>query len=319
MHNNIYSIVIPVYNEETVVAECYKRVKAVCETLDSDYEIIFINDGSRDRTEIIVDEICNKDKKVKLINFSRNFGHQIAITAGMDFSIGEAVVIIDADLQDPPEMIPKMIAKYREGYDVVYAVRKKRKGESLFKKVTAAGFYRFFRRISDIDMPVDTGDFRLISRNVCDSLKELKERNRFVRGLVSWVGYKQIGIGYERDERFAGHTKYPLKKMIKFSIDGITAFSAKPLRMWGYLGGIIAFSGFIYSVYILISKIIFNNTVPGWASLIVITMLIGGLNMISIGILGEYISRIYEETKARPIYIVSKHKNFTQQGEDDER
>lgn len=319
MGNNIYSIIIPVYNEEAVATECYNRVKTVCESLNSDYEIIFINDGSKDRTENILNDICNIDKKVKLINFSRNFGHQIAITAGMDFSVGDAVVIIDADLQDPPELIPKMIAKYKEGYDVVYAVRKKRKGESWFKKITAAGFYRFFRKISDINMPVDTGDFRLIGRNVCESLKELKERNRFVRGLVSWVGYKQIGIEYERDERFAGETKYPLKKMIKFSLDGITSFSAKPLRIWGYLGFIIAGLGFIYSIYTLIGKLIFNNTVPGWASLVVITMLIGGLNMISIGILGEYISRIYDETKGRPIYIVSTYKNFTQQGGNNER
>jgi glycosyltransferase involved in cell wall biosynthesis len=298
----LISIIVPVFNEEDNINVLYERVRQVVK--DYEYEIIFVNDGSKDKTEMLVNRICEQDKNVKLINFARNFGHQIAITAGMDYCKGDAVIVIDADLQDPPEMIPKLIEKYNEGYHVVYAVRKKRKGETLFKKATAKIFYRLLKSITDIDIPVDTGDFRLISREVCDVLKSMKEKNRFVRGLVSWVGFNQIGIEYVRDERYAGETKYPLKKMIKFSLDGISSFSTKPLKLSISLGFIMTIIAFIYAIYAIINKLFFNGVQSGWTSIIVLIILIGGIQMIMLGIVGEYIARIFDESKQRPLYVV---------------
>jgi polyisoprenyl-phosphate glycosyltransferase len=231
-----YSVVIPVYNEAFVIRETYRRLKRVMEQTDGPYELLFVNDGSEDETIEILKELAVKDETVKYVDFSRNFGHQIAITAGMDYASGRAIVIIDADLQDPPELILDMIDKWKEGYDVVYAKRVKRKGETMFKKVTAYVFYRVLRAATEIDIPVDTGDFRLIDRKVRNQLVNMRERSRFVRGLVSWVGFKQIAVEYEREERFAGETKYPLKKMIRFSLDGITSFSYKPLKVASLLG-----------------------------------------------------------------------------------
>lgn len=305
-----YSIVIPAFNEEEVINECYRRVKKVMDSIGNTYEIIFVNDGSRDNTEKLIRQICNKDLNTKIVNFSRNFGHQIAITAGMDYSSGDAVVIMDADLQDPPEVIPKMIEKYKDGYDVVYAVRKKRKGETFFKKFTAAAFYRLLRSMTNIDIPVDTGDFRLISRAVCNSMKSIKEKNRFVRGLVCWIGYKQTGIEYVRDERFAGETKYPLKKMLKFSMDGITSFSPKPLKISSYIGSAFSLFAVLYAIYVIVQRAAFNRAVQGWSVAIIFMSLIGGINMILLGVIGEYISRIYDETKNRPLYIVRDAVNF---------
>lgn len=225
-----YSIVVPVYNEEPVIQTTYQRLKEVMDQTKEHYELIFVNDGSKDRSIEILREQSLIDPRVKIIDFSRNFGHQIAITAGMDYAEGNAIAVIDADLQDPPELILDMIEQWKEGYDVVYAVRTKRKGETFFKKQTASMFYRLLRSVTDIDIPLDTGDFRLLDRKVCDEMKRLKEKNPFVRGLVSWVGFKQTAVEYERDERLAGETKYPLKKMLKLSMDGITTFSHKPLK-----------------------------------------------------------------------------------------
>lgn len=305
-----YSIIVPLYNEEEVIRETYARLTKVMKTLEEPYEIIMINDGSSDRTKNIVEEICKVDKSIKLIDFSRNFGHQIAITAGMENCTGDAIVVIDADLQDPPEVILQMIEKYKSGYDVVYAVRKKRKGETIFKRATAALFYRFLRKMTNINIPVDTGDFRLISRPVCEAMKLLKEKNRFVRGLVSWVGFKQIGIEYVREERYAGVSKYPLKKMIKFSLDGITSFSTKPLRLSGFLGFIVAASGIIYAIYTVICRIFFNRAIAGWTTIVVLITVIGGINMICVGVAGEYIARIYDEVKNRPLYLIKDKINF---------
>lgn len=313
MTNSLYSIVVPAYNEEEVIKESYLRLTKVMKLTNENYEIIFINDGSKDHTEYILKELCTIDAKVKLVNFSRNFGHQNAVTAGINYSSGDAIIIIDADLQDPPELIPEMIEKYKEGFDVVYGVREQRKGETAFKKATAAIFYRFLNKMTDTTaIPNDTGDFRLISRNICNSLKDIKESNRFLRGLTSWVGFNQIGIKYVRNQRFAGQTKYPLKKMIKFSLDAITSFSTKPLKISSYLGFIFSFAGFIYAIYAVIMNIFYNATLQGWTTLVVLICIIGGSNLIVLGIIGEYIARIYDETKKRPLYIVKETLNFNQ-------
>ncbi|WP_278381962.1 glycosyltransferase family 2 protein, partial [Clostridium tyrobutyricum] len=257
--NIVYSIVVPLYNEELVIDESYSRLKKVMDSTYENYEIIFINDGSSDSTQKKVQQICKIDQNIKLINFSRNFGHQCAITAGMETSIGNAIVVIDADLQDPPEVIPEMIKKWKEGYDVVYGKRAKRQGESFFKKLTARAFYRLLKDMTSIDIPVDTGDFRLIDRKVCNTLNSLPERNRYVRGLVSWIGYKQTSVEFIRHERFAGDSKYPLKKMLKLAFDGITSFSYKPLVLSGYLGVLSLIIGII-STIATITKHLINNT-----------------------------------------------------------
>lgn len=301
-----YSVVIPVYNEEAVINETYQRLKRTMEDLKEEYELIFVNDGSRDSTASIIKKIRSQNEKVKLINFSRNFGHQVAITAGMDYASGDAVVIIDADLQDPPELISKMIAKWKEGYEVVYAKRTKRKGETFLKKQTANIFYRLLKASTEIDIPVDTGDFRLLDRKVCEELKRIPEKNRFMRGLVSWIGFKQIAVEYERDERRAGKTKYPLKKMIKLSLDGITSFSQKPIKIAGYAGSTLTAASMVYLIVLLAIKKFSISSVGGWNLVIVIQLLLSGIVLIMMGIMGEYIGRIYDEARDRPLYIVSE-------------
>lgn len=305
MSNHIcYSIVIPMYNEEEVIEETYRRLKKVMKDADDTYELLFVNDGSQDHCLDIIQEFAQWDNTVKIIDFSRNFGHQIAITAGMDYALGDAIIIIDADLQDPPELILDMIEKWKQGYEVVYAKRVKRKGETWFKKWSASLFYRVLRSSTDIDIPVDTGDFRLIDRNVCEQMKKIKENNRFVRGLVSWVGFRQTAIEYERDERLAGETKYPLKRMIKLSLDGILSFSYKPLKLAIYGGVLLSGSGFLYFLYVLYLAIFTDATMKGWPSMISIMLIFNGFTLLILGIIGEYIGRIYDETKGRPLYIV---------------
>ncbi|MDS0525972.1 glycosyltransferase family 2 protein [Clostridium sp. SHJSY1] len=305
-----YSVVVPLYNEELVVSESYKRLKEVMDSTNEEYEIIFVNDGSKDKTAELTKDICSKDSRIKFISFSRNFGHQLAITAGMDNSSGKAVIVIDADLQDPPEVMLEMIKKWKEGYEVVYGKRIKRKGETFFKKVTAKIFYRTLSSMTDIDIPVDTGDFRLIDRKVCDALKKVPERNRYVRGLVSWLGFKQAGVEFIREDRFAGETKYPLKKMIKFATDAITSFSYKPLKIGTYLGGLVSAFSFLYLLFILFQKMFTNSTVPGWTSIIGISLFFNGVMFMMLGIIGEYVGRIYDEAKGRPLYIIGEKKGF---------
>jgi dolichol-phosphate mannosyltransferase len=300
----VFSIVVPVFNEEEVLTELYKRITSVMDKLGEPYEIIFVNDGSNDGSLELMKTLHSQDNRVKIINFSRNFGHQIAITAGLDYASGEAVITIDADLQDPPEVIPSLIDKWKEGFDVAYGVREKRAGESFFKLATASIFYRFLGKVTDTDIPPDTGDFRLMSRKVVDSLKNIRERNRFVRGLVSWVGFPQIGVNYKREKRFAGCTKYPLRKMLKFAIDGISSFSFLPLRIASYGGFVISGVGLIYAIYVIFVKLFTTKMVPGWASLMVAILFLGGVQLIAIGIIGEYIARIGQETKQRPLYII---------------
>lgn len=300
-----YSVVVPLYNEEDVLQFTYACLTTTMAGKGVDYELIFVNDGSRDRTEEIVAELCEKDSRVRLLSLSRNFGHQAAVTAGLDYAAGDAIVIIDADLQDPPNVIPDMIALWEQGYDVVYGKRKGREGESWFKKWTAKAFYRLLQKITDIDIPLDTGDFRLIDRKVCDALKGLEERNRFIRGLVSWVGFKQIAIEYERDARFAGETKYPLKRMLKFAMDGIVAFSYKPLQAAGILG-IAMVSGGTALLMILLIMAVFTNdlNVTGWLFIAPVFLIGQGIVLVFIGILGEYIGRLFDEARKRPVYIM---------------
>jgi glycosyltransferase involved in cell wall biosynthesis len=303
------------YNEQEVIEVTYRRLKAVLDTLGETYEIVFVNDGSRDKTSEIVRGMCASDQKVKLVEFSRNFGHQIAVTAGMDHSSGRSVVLIDADLQDPPELIIDMVALWREGYDVVYGKRIERKGESWFKKMTASMFYRLLRSMTSVNIPVDTGDFRLMDRKVCDALSSMREQSRFIRGMVSWAGFKQTSVDYVRDERFAGETKYPLRKMIKLSLDAMTSFSTKPLKIASVLGFILSAVGFIYLFVVLYQRFFTNSTTQGWTSLIAINLLFNGITLSLLGVLGEYIGRTYEEAKRRPLYLVSEAINFEGQAE----
>lgn len=304
------SVIVPMFNEEEVILHTYNRLKRVMDVSGEEYELIFVNDGSKDRTAEIVEKICIQDDRVRLIQFSRNFGHQIAISAGMDYAAGQSIVIIDADLQDPPEVILEMLDKWREGYEVVYGTRTKRKGESFFKKTTALLFYRLLGKLTQVDIPLDTGDFRLIDRKVCDVLKGLKEKNRFVRGLVGWAGFRQTRVEYVREERFAGITKYPLRKMLRFAADGITSFSHKPLKIASYIGFILSFTSFIYLFVVLLQKWLELGTVPGWASIVAINLFFNGIVLMLLGVMGEYIGRIYDETKDRPLYIVREKMGF---------
>ena len=308
----IVTLIVPVYCEEEVIEECYKRIKSVMDSLTNyGYELIFINDGSTDNTLNILKNIVAQDKRVKIINFSRNFGHQIAITAGLDKAESDAGIIIDADLQDPPELIPEMIKKWEEGYKIVYARRVTRKGERKFKLWSASIFYWVLKKLTDIKIPLNTGDFRLIDKRVVRELRKIKEKNRFVRGLSSWVGFQQVGIEYEREKRFAGKTKYPLKKMISFALDGILSFSKKPLKIALNIGFISILLGIVMIIYVFIGKIFFPAiTMPGWASILIAVVFFGGVQLFTIGIIGEYIGRIYDETKNRPLYIIEDEVNF---------
>lgn len=310
--NELISIVVPMYFEEEVAQVCYNRLKKVVDDYKINYEFVFVNDGSTDRTIDILKDIAEKDPRSKVINFSRNFGHQNAVTAGLDYASGDAIVIIDADLQDPPELIPQMIDKWREGYEVVYGKRKTRKGETFFKLITAKYFYRFLNYMSDIDIPKDTGDFRIIDRKVADVFIKLTERNRFIRGMISWVGFRQTYIEYERDERFAGETKYPLKKMIKFAADGIFAFSSKPLRIVTGFGLFTVLISICLLLYSIIVKVVGYNIQAGWTSLIVAISFFSGIQLLALGIIGQYIARIYDESKNRPVYIVKETMNIDQ-------
>jgi len=307
--NPLISLVIPMFNEEENIRELYERSKKTLETIGS-HEIIFVNDGSRDRTLEKILELADKDKNVKIIDFSRNFGHQTAITAGMDNSQGEAVVIMDGDLQDTPETILELVKKWKEGYEVVYAKRRTRK-DSFFKRATAYAFYRIIKKIANIDITEDTGDFCLLDKKVIDALKKIKEHSRFVRGLTSWVGFKKGIILFDREERKRGNTSYPLKKMLKFAYDGITSFSYFPLKMATYLGVFSAFMGFIWGIYAIYQKI-YNpeTTVPGWTTVVVAIFFLGGIQLIVLGMIGEYIGRIYTEAQNRPPYIVRQKINF---------
>lgn len=305
----LISVVIPMYYEEEVIEETYNQLKKEMDQTNYKYELIFVDDGSQDNTFNIVKEICNIDKNVKLIGFSKNFGHQKAVTAGIYEASGDAIVLIDGDLQDPPRIIHEMIKKWENGVDVAYGKRNKRDGESFLKIHSASMFYKFLNYMSDTDIPKDTGDFRLMDRAVANAFLDMPEHNRFIRGMVSWVGFRQEPVYYDREKRYAGVTKYPLKKMISFAADGIVSFSTKPLKLMIYLGilsVIISVGLLIYAFIIGITKT--GDT--GWASLMVAITFLGGMNLFSMGILGTYIGRIYDETRDRPLYIVKERVNF---------
>lgn len=305
-----YSIIVPVYNEAEVLPAFYQRLTQVMDGIGESYEIIFVNDGSHDASQLLLRNLHAKDERVKFVTFSRNFGHQVAITAGLDHSSGKAVVIMDADLQDPPEVIPRLIEKWREGYDVVFAVREKRKGESLFKRLTAALFYRLLRQLTAIEIPLDAGDFRLMSRKAVEALKAIRERNRFMRGLAGWIGFRQASVIFIRDVRHAGETKYPLRKMVRFALNGLTSFSFVPLQLATYLGFLVSAISLFYIVYAIGLKLFTDRVVLGWTSVIVAILFIGGIQLISLGIIGEYIGQIYDEVKHRPLYLVDEIVGF---------
>ena len=308
----LLSIIIPCFNEEQVIAETYKRLTDVMQNLSHDYELIFVNDGSRDRTLSILQDFSATDKTVKVLSFSRNFGHQCAVTAGLNLCSGDVAVIIDADLQDPPEVIVEMLEiMQNEQANVVYGVRKKRKGESWFKLVTAKLFYRMLNRLSDVKFPLDTGDFRMIDRKVINQFNQLGETNKYIRGLISWMGFKQMPCYYERDARFAGETKYPFKRMLKFALIGLFYFSKKPLNMATSLGFASIILGFLYLLWLLISLMFLSGyAVTGWTSIIMLIVFFGGVQLLTIGVLGKYIGNLFDEVKGRPEYIIDEKINF---------
>lgn len=301
------SIVVPCFNEEEVIGETVKRLRAFCATQQQlDIELLFVDDGSRDGTRALLRGFAAEDASIRVIGFARNFGHQIAVTAGIEHARGDAVVLIDSDLQDPPEVVAQMIALWHEGYDVVYGTRTERPGESLFKLGAARAFYRVLNRLSDVPIPLDTGDFRLMSRPVVDTLNAMPERDRFVRGMVAWVGFRQTALPYKRAQRFAGVSKYPLRKMVRFATDGILSFSTRPLQMSITMGLVAAAVALLGIVYALVARLFTDMWVEGWTALMIAVLFIGGVQLISIGILGEYVGRIYNEVKRRPLYVVSE-------------
>jgi len=304
------SVIAPFYNEETGAKEFFFRVESVLSKLPYTYEIITINDGSKDKTLTILLAEQKRNPKIKVLNFSRNFGKEAALSAGLTFSTGNMVIPIDSDLQDPPEIIPDMIQKWKEGYEVIYAKRKERAGESWFKKLTAKFFYKSISYMSDVDIPKDVGDFRLMDRKVVDAINHLGERNRFMKGIFAWVGFRQAFIEYDRDARFEGNTKWNYWKLWNFALDGILMFSTTPLKIWSYIGFIVSGFAFFYLIFRIIRVLIRGVDVPGYDSTIVIVLFLGGIQLIGIGVLGEYIARMFHEVKQRPLYLISDAIGF---------
>jgi dolichol-phosphate mannosyltransferase len=307
----LLSIVVPCYNEEAVLPELHRRLITVLDQIvDLNFELIYTDDGSQDRTPEILSQLQASDARVRIITLSRNFGHQIAVTAGLEHASGEALVIIDADLQDPPEVIPEMIQRWHDGYQVVYGLRAARAGETTFKRWTAKAFYRLINRLSEIEIPLDVGDFRLLDRKVVDVLLAMPERDRFLRGMVSWIGFKQIAVIYDRAPRGAGESKYSLMKMLRFAVDSVISFSLVPLRLaiWVGFGALAAsFAGIVYA---LIIRLYTTDWVRGWASIFTAVLFLGGVQLITLGIVGEYVGRIYAEVKLRPLYVVRERLGF---------
>lgn len=305
------SVIIPVFNEEQVLPELHNRLTTVMESIASQYCLLFINDGSSDNSLEVLKELHTKDGHVHIINFSRNFGHQAALSAGYDYATGDFVIVMDADLQDPPEVIPLMVEQWRNGYDVVFGVRSRRMGEGAFKLWTARLFYRLLSRLTNVTIPHDVGDFRLLDRRAVRAFQQIRERNRYIRGLVSWLGFRQTGVVFTREPRFAGQTKYPLRRMLKFALDGITSFSTVPLQLSSYLGLFVSCLCLLYLPYAFWLKLFTDRPVLGWTSLVVAVLFLGGVQLMTLGVLGEYIGRIYEEVKQRPLYIVSETVGFS--------
>jgi polyisoprenyl-phosphate glycosyltransferase len=304
----LLSIVVPAYNEADVLPEFHRRVAAVLANQEFHVEIIFVNDGSTDGTLDVMERLAAEDERIALVDLSRNFGKEIALTAGIDHAQGDAVVVIDADLQDPPELIPALVAKWHCGYDVVYAKRMKREGESAFKKATAYVFYRLIRKVSRVEIPEDAGDFRLLSRRAVDALKKLREQHRFMKGLFAWIGYPQIAVPYVRDERHAGVTKWSYWKLWNLALEGFTSFTIGPLKVATYLGLFVAALAFTFASFIVYKTLVFGDPVPGYPSLMVVILMLGGTQLIAMGVIGEYLGRMFDETKRRPLYFVKHHR-----------
>jgi polyisoprenyl-phosphate glycosyltransferase len=308
-----FSIIVPCYNEEAVINESYRRMKAVIDGMTNiQSEIILINDGSRDNTATLLSEIAKNDARVKVLHFSRNFGHQPAVTAGIHHCTSDLAIIIDADLQDPPELIPHIIeTQEREQANVVYCVREERRGEGIFKKITAQIFYRSMNYLSEVSFPLDTGDFRLIDRKVMDEFKRFREKGKYIRGIISWIGFKQVPFAYKREARFAGETKYPLRKMIQFASTAMLYFSKKPLKLATSLGFTIVLIGIFYALWIFGGKIFgYTHAISGWSSIVMLIIFFGGVQLLTIGVLGQYIGILFDEIKDRPEYIVGRKENF---------
>ena len=306
MKKPTFTIIAPIYNELESIPELYPRVRDVMDQTGEPWELILVDDGSTDGSTEVIRTLADNDPRVQPVIFARNFGHQIAVTAGIDYSQGDAVVIIDADLQDPPEVILNLIEKWREGYEVVYAVREEREGESWFKKTTASLFYRLIYKITDVDIPLDTGDFRLIDKKIVEVMKQMREKHRFLRGMSAWVGFKQIGVKYKRKPRYAGETKYPFNKMLKLALNAITSFSYFPLQVATYIGFIAAGLSVIGIPIVAVLRLTTGTALLGQATTLIIVLFLGGVQLISLGIIGEYIGRIYDEAKGRPLYIVAE-------------
>ncbi|MDF5708950.1 MAG: glycosyltransferase family 2 protein [Nostoc sp. S4] len=310
-NNNVeLSVVVPIYNEEPNIDYLFERLVSVLVRLNMKYEIVCINDGSKDNSLKCLVEHHHRNPAIKVVNLSRNFGKEIALTAGIDYTTGAAIVPIDADLQDPPELIEQLIIKWREGYDVVYATRRSRQGESWIKRFTASAFYKTIGKLSRIPIPPNTGDFRLLDRCVVNALKQMPERNRFMKGLFAWVGFKQTSILYDRSQRYQGTTKWNYWKLWNFAIDGIAAFSLIPLKVWSYLGLAISLISFSYASFLIIRTLLFGIDIPGYASLMVAVLFLGGVQLLSLGMIGEYLARVYDEVKGRPLYLVRDSYGF---------
>lgn len=306
-----YSIVAPIYNEEGNIQVLYERLSAVMDSTGESWELVTINDGSRDRSLELLQELAGRDPRVKVLNFARNFGHQIAVTAGLDHTSGDAAIVIDADLQDPPEMILEMIERWKAGYQVVYAVREERKGESWFKLLTAKIFYRLIYRITDVDIPMDTGDFRLMDRKVVDALNSMREHNRFIRGMTSWIGFKQTGITYVRDARYSGETKYPFKKMVRFAMDAITGFSYFPLQVMIYVSFVLGTLAVLAVPIIAVLRLVVGTQfLGGQVTTIVLLLLLSAFQLFFLFVMGQYVARIYDESRGRPLYILADRFGF---------
>ena len=309
-----YSFIIPIYNEEETIAEMYRRMRAVMDRMDGTVELILINDGSRDRSLHLLRDLHDRDSRICYLSLARNFGHQIAVTAGLNFARGQIIVILDADLQDPPELIPDMVEKWKQGYQVVYAQRTQRRQESWFKRFTAYIFYRLLKQLADVDIPTDTGDFCLLDRQVVDVLNAMPERNRYIRGLRSWIGFRQTAIRFERDPRFAGEVKYTFRKSLALAINGLVSFSTVPLRISTYVGLLAAIASILMALLVLYWRIFVpNSPLTGFTMVLMAIFFLGAVQLVSIGILGEYIGRIYEEIKGRPLYTVGEVGGFVRQ------
>ncbi len=306
------AVIVPCYNEEAVIRESYRRTREVLDTLENPVEIIYINDGSKDNTRALLNEIAAKDNQVKVLHFSRNFGHQPAVTAGINHCDADLAIIIDADMQDPPELIPEILKlQKKEEANVVYCVRQSREGESFFKKITAKLFYRTLNYMSEVQFPLDTGDFRLIDRKVMDEFDGLQEKGKYIRGLISWIGFKQVPFYYEREARIAGETKYPLSKMFAFASNAMLYFSKKPLKLAISLGFIAFLIGIVFGIWFILGKLIgFTNADSGWTSIVIMIIFFGGVQLITVGVLGQYIGILFDEVKSRPEYIIDDKRNF---------